>query len=210
VTCKGLLIALLRWGLDLFCIKHQTEKTFGSVSRKTCWCCGPNVAPFRAVALHQTTNQQNVMPVNKFETPFQPCFIDPDQGKLISLLIPRPAYIILSDIRDARQKARQLKAESQRLRLNKRLLTQGVVVHDPIRSQKGDQIMRHAYNKVGSEEAGFDKEQDEDTCDLFSIYFEHVHKNQDYFRTGKKTSGLRFDPLFCAFDSCKNITQYLE
>jgi hypothetical protein len=59
--------------------------------------------------------------------------------------------------------------------------------------------MRHAYNKVGSEEAGFDKEQDEDTRDLFSVYFEHVHKNQDYFRTGKKTSGLRFDPLLFNF-----------
>jgi hypothetical protein len=59
--------------------------------------------------------------------------------------------------------------------------------------------MRHAYNKVGSEEAGFDKEQDKDTRDLFSVYFEHVHKNQDYFRTGKKTSGLRFDPLLFNF-----------
>jgi hypothetical protein len=95
----------------------------------------------------------------------------------------------------ARKKAQQLKAENQQaenqhLHLNKRLKTQGVVIRDPVRAQKVDQIMGHAYNMVGSEEAGFDKEQDKDTRDLFSIYLEHVHQNQNYFRTGKKSSGL--------------------
>jgi hypothetical protein len=125
-----------------------------------------------------------------------PIIVDPKTS--IHNLVRHPELAAIA-IRDARQKARQLKAENRRLRLGKRLKTQGVVVHDPIRAQKVDQIMRHAYNKVGSEEAGFDKEQDEDTRDLFSVYFEHVHKNQDYFRTGKKTSGLRFDPLLFNF-----------
>jgi hypothetical protein len=125
-----------------------------------------------------------------------PVIVDPKTS--INNIVRHPELAAIA-IRAARENARQLKAEIRRLRLNLRLKTQGVVVRDPVRAQKVDHIMEHAYNMVGSEEACFDKEQDEDTRDLFSVYFEHVHKNQDYFRTGKKNRGLRFDPLFFNF-----------
>jgi hypothetical protein len=125
-----------------------------------------------------------------------PIIVDPKTS--IKYIVRQPGLAAIA-MRNARQKARQLKAENRRLRLNKRLKTQGVVVHDPIKAKKVDQIMGHAYSKVGFEEAGFDNVQDKETPDLFSVYFEHVHKNQDYFRTGKKTSGLQFNPLLFNF-----------
>jgi hypothetical protein len=130
---NSLLIALLRLGRGLLCIKFQTNKTFQYVSRKTCWWCGPNIAPLRVIALHQTTSQQTVICVTKCEQNVRRRFIAAESIKAkgnsnvdpktsIKNIVQQSALAAIA-ICNAHQEAWQLKAEDRHLCLNKRLRT---------------------------------------------------------------------------------------
>jgi hypothetical protein len=102
-----------------------------------------------------------------------------------------------TEIRKLREAKRNLAKENYRLTLKLRLQTNGVEVTGKM-AQAVCQVFEKATVNIGKDDRI--PEDDKNTRDFLQVYYDHLHKNQAYFKNGgKKSKGVRFDPLLLNF-----------
>lgn len=99
------------------------------------------------------------------------------------------------EIRHARAQIKKLEKEKMKLTLQGRMKSHGEVVKEPQKAAAISRAIDQAVEDITVRDE-YQGAEHEDERDFLQVYSRHVHKNQKYYKNGgKKSSGIRFDPL---------------